>query len=78
MDRRAWEATVHRVAENWTRLKRLSMHTVTPAREAKGQRLTSQSSTAGWAQHSCKFDFCLPQASTQLPFGGQTPVSGWV
>ena len=27
MDRGAWWATVHRVAKNWTRLKRLSMHT---------------------------------------------------
>ena len=24
IDRRAWQATVHRVAESWTRLKRLS------------------------------------------------------
>ena len=27
MDRGAWWATVHRVSKNWTRLKRLSMHT---------------------------------------------------
>ena len=27
MDRGAWWATVHRVAQSWTRLKRLSMHT---------------------------------------------------
>ena len=27
MDRRAWWATVHRAAESWTQLKRLSMHT---------------------------------------------------
>ena len=27
MDRGAWQATVHRVAESWTRLKRLSVHT---------------------------------------------------
>ena len=26
MDRGAWQATVHRVAQNWTQLKRLSMH----------------------------------------------------
>ena len=26
MDRGAWRATVHRVAQSWTRLKRLSMH----------------------------------------------------
>ena len=26
MDRGSWRATVHRVAKNWTRLKRLSMH----------------------------------------------------
>ena len=26
MDRRAWWATVHKVARNWTQLKRLSMH----------------------------------------------------
>ena len=26
MDRRAWRATVHRVAKSWTRLKRLSTH----------------------------------------------------
>ena len=26
MDREAWRATVHRVAKNWTRLKRLSTH----------------------------------------------------
>ena len=26
MDRRAWQATVHRVAESWTGLKQLSMH----------------------------------------------------
>ena len=25
-DRRAWRATVHRVAKSWTRLKQLSMH----------------------------------------------------
>ena len=25
MDRRAWQATVHRVAKNWTGLKRLGM-----------------------------------------------------
>ena len=28
MDRGAWQATVHRVAKSWTRLKRLSMHTL--------------------------------------------------
>ena len=28
MDRRAWWATVHRVAKSWTRLKWLSMHTI--------------------------------------------------
>ena len=28
MDRGAWWATVHRVAESWTRLKCLSMHTL--------------------------------------------------
>ena len=27
MDRGAWQATVHRVAKSWTRLKQLSMHT---------------------------------------------------
>ena len=27
MDRRVWEATVHRVPKSWTWLKRLSMHT---------------------------------------------------
>ena len=27
MDRGAWWATVHRVAQSWTQLKRLSMHT---------------------------------------------------
>ena len=26
MDRRVWQATVHKVAKNWTQLKRLSMH----------------------------------------------------
>ena len=26
MDRRAWGATIHEVAQRWTRLKRLSMH----------------------------------------------------
>ena len=26
MDREAWQATVHRVTESWTQLKRLSMH----------------------------------------------------
>ena len=26
MDKEAWRATVHRVAESWTRLKRLSTH----------------------------------------------------
>ena len=26
MDRGAWQATVHRVAKSWTRLKRLSNH----------------------------------------------------
>ena len=26
MDRRAWRATVHRVAKSWAQLKRLSMH----------------------------------------------------
>ena len=26
LDRRAWQAAVHSVAQNWTRLKRLSMH----------------------------------------------------
>ena len=32
MDRGAWQATVHRVIKNWTRLKRLSTHmgTFTP------------------------------------------------
>ena len=25
MDKEAWQATVHRVAESWTRLKRLTM-----------------------------------------------------
>ena len=25
MDKRAWKATVHRAAQNWTRLKQLSM-----------------------------------------------------
>ena len=29
MDKGAWQATVHRVAENWTQLKQLSMHTMT-------------------------------------------------
>ena len=28
MDRGAWRATVHGVAESWTRLKRLSMHSL--------------------------------------------------
>ena len=28
MDRRAWQATVHRVAQSWTQLKRLNTHTV--------------------------------------------------
>ena len=27
MDRGAWQATVHRIAKSWTRLKLLSMHT---------------------------------------------------
>ena len=27
VDREAWQAIVHRVAQSWTRLKRLSMHT---------------------------------------------------
>ena len=27
MDKGAWQATVHRVMKNWTRLKQLSMHT---------------------------------------------------
>ena len=27
MDRGAWQATVHGVAQSWTQLKRLSMHT---------------------------------------------------
>ena len=26
MDREAWQATVHRVTESWTQLKRLSTH----------------------------------------------------
>ena len=26
MDREAWQATVHRVTQNWTRIKQLSMH----------------------------------------------------
>ena len=26
MDRRVWQATVHKVAKNWTQLKQLSMH----------------------------------------------------
>ena len=30
MERGAWQATVHRVAQSWTRLKQLSMHTRTP------------------------------------------------
>ena len=30
MDRGAWRATVHRVAESQTRLKQLGMHTHTP------------------------------------------------
>ena len=29
MDRGAWQATVHRVAKSWTRLKRFSVHTHT-------------------------------------------------
>ena len=29
MDRGAWQAMVHRVAESWTRLKRLNMHAPT-------------------------------------------------
>ena len=29
MDRGAWQATVHRVAKSQTRLKKLSMHTIT-------------------------------------------------
>ena len=33
MHRGAWWATVHRVAESWTQLKRLSMHTCTHKRE---------------------------------------------
>ena len=28
MDRGTWQATVYRVTESWTRLKRLSMHTL--------------------------------------------------
>ena len=28
LDRGAWQATVHRVAKSWTRLKQLSMHTL--------------------------------------------------
>ena len=28
MDRGPWQATVHRIAKSWTRLKRLSMHTI--------------------------------------------------
>ena len=33
MDKGAWWATVHRVAESWTQLKRLSTHTCTHKRE---------------------------------------------
>ena len=29
MDRRAWQATVHRVAQNWTQLKQFSTHSHT-------------------------------------------------
>ena len=29
MDRGAWQATIHRVAESWTQLKQLSMHVQT-------------------------------------------------
>ena len=27
MDRRAWQATVHKVAKSWTQLKQINMHT---------------------------------------------------
>ena len=33
MDRGAWQATVHRVAKRWTRLKRLRMHAKPPQHE---------------------------------------------
>ena len=29
MDRRAWQATVHRLAKSWTQLKQFSMHVQT-------------------------------------------------
>ena len=32
MDRGAWWATVHRVTQSWTRLKRLSLHAQPPSR----------------------------------------------
>ena len=30
MDRGAWSATIHRVAQSWTRLKQLSTHVYAP------------------------------------------------
>ena len=36
MDRGAWQAMVHRVAESWTQLKRLNMHAPTQLYAATG------------------------------------------
>ena len=40
MDRGAWWATVHRVAESWTQLKWLSTHTLMKELPAEGRSLT--------------------------------------
>ena len=37
MDRGAWQAMIHRVTKNWTRLKRLSMHACKANRSANMQ-----------------------------------------
>ena len=35
MEREAWEATIHRVTQSWTQLKRVSMHRVEGGREVQ-------------------------------------------
>ena len=77
MDRGAWQATVHRVAQSWTRLKRLSM-----AQIYERTWITMPQMRVLWRYRSatifslCYYD-CTPWVELQVSRRGPNLFSWW-
>ena len=85
MDRGAWRATVHGVAQSWTRLKRLSMHIVFLTQdEMDGIKLVDENHT--WACLDTQLclticipmDYSLPDSDSSVHGISQARILEWV